>query len=114
MHKIDCRCGATNKTFRYDIGPFFVSECCAEAGFDDLGRNKAEIAAKEKAEVDAALNTKPSQVTTKLQAFFGKAGGRGKLMDMNVPELRAMAQAKGVQGIEGMNKKKLVAAILGS
>ena len=41
MFKKKCRCGASEKSFKIDIGPFFVAECCIEAGFDELG-NKVD------------------------------------------------------------------------
>lgn len=39
-----CRCGKSKKNFRIDIGPFFIGECCIEAGYDDMGNliKKAE------------------------------------------------------------------------
>lgn len=36
-----CRCGKTKKNFKIDIGPFFIDQCCTEAGYDHLG-NKFE------------------------------------------------------------------------
>jgi hypothetical protein len=33
-----CVCGASKKNFKMDIGPFYVGECCKDAGYDDLGR----------------------------------------------------------------------------
>lgn len=38
-----CRCGAIKKNFQIDIGPFFIYDCCVEAGYDHMG-NKAEEA----------------------------------------------------------------------
>lgn len=39
-----CRCGKTKKNFKIDIGPFFVDECCLEAGYDEVGnRVKKEL-----------------------------------------------------------------------
>lgn len=35
-----CRCGKTKKNFVIDIGPFFIEECCIEAGYDHLGNKK--------------------------------------------------------------------------
>ena len=45
-----CRCGKTKKNFKFDIGPFFVDECCIEAGFDELGKKKLDLQ-------DIGLNT---------------------------------------------------------
>lgn len=33
-----CRCGKQTKNFKKDIGPFFIDECCTEAGYDHLGK----------------------------------------------------------------------------
>ena len=43
MFKKKCRCGKTSKNFKKDIGPFFINECCEEAGFDAFGRKEGEI-----------------------------------------------------------------------
>lgn len=32
-----CRCGKTQKNFFFDIGEFFIEECCVEAGYDHKG-----------------------------------------------------------------------------
>jgi len=32
-----CVCGKTSKNFKFDIGPFFVTDCCEEAGYDCKG-----------------------------------------------------------------------------
>lgn len=37
MYEKTCRCGKTKKNFRFDIGAFFIDECCVEAGYDHLG-----------------------------------------------------------------------------
>lgn len=41
MFEKPCRCAKQKKNFRLDIGPFFIDDCCIEAGYDELG-NKAE------------------------------------------------------------------------
>ena len=42
MIEKSCRCGKIKKNFKIDIGPFFIADCCIEAGYDYLG-NKAEL-----------------------------------------------------------------------
>lgn len=42
MFKKKCRCGKTEKNFKLDIGPFFISECCEEAGYDHAGRKPSK------------------------------------------------------------------------
>lgn len=44
-----------------DIGPFFITDCCTEAGFDHLGR-------KESALEDLGLNTEKVSETLKSEA----------------------------------------------
>jgi hypothetical protein len=40
MIEISCRCGASKKRFNINIGPFYIAECCEEAGYDHLGNRK--------------------------------------------------------------------------
>jgi len=37
MIKKQCFCKKTEKNFKFDIGPGFFAQCCAEAGFNKLG-----------------------------------------------------------------------------
>lgn len=53
MKEISCRCGKTKKNFKFDIGPFFIAECCEEAGFNHLGELSKEK--KAKAEIEDIL-----------------------------------------------------------
>lgn len=162
MFKKNCRCGASNKNFKFDIGPFFIDACCTQAGYDDLGNRAAVKQAEQNLQklIDSAKNPAPSQrggpaseavlaletpasiedpaeepqeqlppgpsegeapeespeQASALRAFFGlgqklKAGGRGKLMDMTVEQLKVMAKEKGIAA-DSMNKKQIVAALL--
>lgn len=72
-----CRCGKTKKNFVIDIGPFFIEECCIEAGFDHLGNKKitAEDVGLTEAEVAAATNP---EVTDTLEVL-----DEGELPDPN-------------------------------
>ncbi len=40
MFKKICACGISGKTFKKDIGPFFIAECCEKAGYDIYGKKK--------------------------------------------------------------------------
>src|SRR5690606_23594254 len=40
MFEKPCVCGKSKKNFKNDIGPFFVNECCTEAGYDEFGKLK--------------------------------------------------------------------------
>lgn len=37
MIEKSCRCGKSKKNFSVNIGPFFIADCCTEAGYDHLG-----------------------------------------------------------------------------
>ena len=145
MKNIKCRCGEQNKNFKYDIGPFYIAECCEAKGYDAKGNLKGgapksqapakveapkveepkDEALEQEAETEEAqepVTPGPGEGetaesvpgdTSLLQKFFGRAGGRGKLMDMKIEDLKAKAKEKGIQGADQMTKKQLVAAILG-
>lgn len=42
MYQISCRCGASKKNFKFNIGDFYIEECCEKAGYDVFGQKKAE------------------------------------------------------------------------
>lgn len=42
MFKIKCRCGTGEQSFKFDIGPFYIDECCTAAGYDELGNKVAD------------------------------------------------------------------------
>lgn len=59
MFKKQCRCGAIEKSFKIDIGPFFISECCEKAGYDEKGQligEDGEIVEDEVQEPEAPAN----------------------------------------------------------
>lgn len=43
MYEKTCRCGTSKKNFKIDIGPFFIGECCTEAGYDEYGKKSVEL-----------------------------------------------------------------------
>lgn len=52
-----CRCGKTKKSFSVDIGPFFIAECCEEAGYNHLGeRFEPEQVGLDSDEVKTAID----------------------------------------------------------
>lgn len=44
MYEIPCRCGKVKQNYKMNIGPFFINDCCIEAGYNHLG----EMIKKEK------------------------------------------------------------------
>lgn len=46
MFRRKCVCGATEKNFKKDIGPFFVDECCEKAGYDHFGKKQEDYDAE--------------------------------------------------------------------
>lgn len=104
MTEKSCRCGASKKRFKMDIGPFFIAECCEDAGFDNLGNRKELQAVKESVKQDLEQPVvvegapKPNKESKSLKS-------------MTVEELKALADERGVQGTESMSRKKLMAAL---
>ena len=47
MFKKSCRCGASEKNFKMDIGAFFIGECCELAGYDAFGQKTKEALSNE-------------------------------------------------------------------
>lgn len=41
MIEITCRCGKSKKTFKHNIGPYYVDECCLAEGYDELGKKQS-------------------------------------------------------------------------
>lgn len=109
MFEKSCRCGTSKKRFRVDIGPFFVNECCAAAGFDDLGQKPGDTSALREF---FGLKVEPKVSMSNPPQVAPKTIGRGKLMDMTVPALKELAASKGTTLDENMNKKAIVAAIM--
>lgn len=99
-----CRCGASKKRFKYEIGPFFIDQCCEAAGYDAVGNKTSD---KKTPEL-VSVTTTPLDPAGVLKT----PPGRGKLMDMNVPDLKELAKSKGLALTEGLNKKQIVALIL--
>jgi hypothetical protein len=57
MFEKSCRCGKSKKSFKFDIGEFFIDDCCTEAGYDEQGnRAQNELSEEEKALAAAAAN----------------------------------------------------------
>lgn len=42
MFKKKCACGESEKSFKFDIGPFFIDECCKKAGYDCHGKRQED------------------------------------------------------------------------
>lgn len=136
MVEKSCRCGAIKKNFRFDIGPFFIGECCESMGFDaqgnqiGAGKEARPVPSLETIKVEIKLDTaqsvpetseEPQPETTvyeRAMTFLGlnksnhRAGGRGVLMETNITALKTMAKDLGITGVDHMNKKAIVAAIL--
>mgnify|MGYP000844095888 CR=1 FL=1 len=103
MTEKSCRCGASKKRFKVDIGPFYIAECCEEAGFDNLGNRKETPAV---VEVAKPIGDQPVKVEISEPKKVSKS-----MKSMTLEELKALADEKGVQGTESMSRKKLMAAL---
>lgn len=100
MTEKSCRCGASKKRFKVDIGPFYIADCCEEAGFDNLGnRSKPEVIVEAREAPKPVEKVEESKKESK------------SLKSMTLEELKALADERGVQGTESMSRKKLMAAL---
>lgn len=132
MFKKKCVCGIANKNFKYDIGEFYVDECCKSAGYDDLGNRKSSgpgnleqlthalsaqnnVAAVPTPQVKSNdVSQKPS-AADRVLAFLGmnsKKLTKSKLGDLRVDEIKKIAADRGVQGYETMTRSQLTEALL--
>ncbi len=60
MIEKSCRCGKSKKNFKFDIGPFYIEECCIEAGYNKRGE-------KAKKEVTETLSIAELQIAQTLE-----------------------------------------------
>lgn len=102
MIEISCRCGAAKKRFKYDIGEFFINDCCSEAGFNHLGQRQGQT---------SESSSEPEAVK---QPVVKQKYGKGKLKDMRVEQLKLIAAESLIANFESMTKKQLIEAILTS
>lgn len=101
MVKIKCACGTSEKSFKKDIGPFYVDECCLKNGYDDLGR---------------PTNQKPPTVPPPAAATSDTTTDKvseEQLAALPVKDLRAMAEEKGITGIKKATGKSIIKKLLG-
>lgn len=100
MFEKPCRCGKAKMNFMHDIGPFYVADCCREAGYDNTGR------------IIGANPILAASYCQKTEGHLTTIPGRGRMMDTRVEVLKAIAQAHGVANAETMTKKQLVEALM--
>lgn len=114
MFKIKCRCGKTEKSFKMNIGPFFINECCEEAGYDQYGKTKEDY--EKEAELADALAPLPEEVQEDVKEVMEeileeKAEEELDLEKMSAKELKAMCDEKGISYSKNESKKKLIAKL---
>lgn len=61
MIEKSCRCGKIKKNFFMDIGPFFIGDCCIEAGYDHKGNLVKELEAEQKVSISEETETSTLQ-----------------------------------------------------
>lgn len=96
----ECRCGKSKKNFKMDIGPFYIDECCSEAGYDCQGNKVGESSEPESTFTD----------TVQCEPLISR---EEELSKMSAKELKKLAQEMGIEKAKYMSKKDLVKAILG-
>lgn len=97
MFKKRCRCGKTEKNFKIDIGPFFVTDCCEEEGFDCFGKKKEDYQ-EEKELQEESKQEEPEQEVEQEEKELEK---------MSQKELMALCDEKGLEYAKNASKKKL-------
>lgn len=127
MFKKNCACGKANKNFKYDIGTFYVDECCKAAGYDDLGQRKSsgEALAPTGHIVPSQPSISPNQpqfsapqqssTTDRILGFLGigaKKLTKSKLGELRVDEIKKIAADRGIAGSEVMTRAQLTEALL--
>lgn len=137
MFVTKCRCGKSEKSFKRNIGPFFMNDCCVEAGYDERGnlieqksadKQEPTVQVVEVAEQNSVEPTVESQpvaeqkseepiveaqpVVEKTEEKSDVAKlSKGKLKDMRVADLKLLAKERGIEGAEEMTKVQLVDAL---
>jgi hypothetical protein len=99
-----CRCGSSKKSFKINIGPFFVGDCCLKSGFDEFGNPTTMSETQSFEEPKQPEPTKTEEAPKTPQA-------PKKLKDMNVAALKEMAKSKGIEISETMTKKQILEAL---
>lgn len=128
MFKRKCRCGKTEKSFKNDIGPFFMNTCCEAEGYDCRGK-KPEDYEKEKLEAESQPKEveDPSKeqedikkkLADQMNKVFGKRNqqqaqekSEEALLEMTAKELMEYCDSKDIKYSKRDTKKKLVQRIL--
>jgi len=140
MFKVKCRCAKSEKNFKFEIGPFYMDECCKSAGYDDLGR---PIAGSPAAEVKPSITDKVMNLVVpqkqpeaapqalvvepvkteapqgqlpevgpvaKLRAFFGVS--KSKLSRLRIEELTILAKGRNLLVSDNMTRAQLIELLL--
>lgn len=42
MYEIQCACKKSKKNFKFEIGSFFINDCCEKSGYDEFGKTKED------------------------------------------------------------------------
>ena len=119
MSEIPCACGANKKRFKYDIGPYFVGDCCSSAGYDELGRKINAITSKEEVKstdakpIPVTGESAPSTFVTTIKATAAKLiPGRGTLRDMRKEQVAEIGKNLGLDFSPETTKDAMIAAIV--
>lgn len=110
MFKIQCRCGKTQKSFKFNIGPFFINKCCKKEGYDNFGN----LTTTESVDVDTSeqIVDAPKEVVA-VETAEVKVGQREQLAKNTLKELKAIGRERKIKGCNRMSKEKLLDALVG-
>ena len=105
MYKKKCRCEATEKNFKFDIGEFFVNECCEKAGYDEKGKLEGDY----ELEGDEILKEADPKALNKDQLAKLKDTTKESLdlSKMSQKALQELCSEKGIKFAKNESKAKL-------
>lgn len=104
MFKIKCKCETQEKSFKINIGEFFIADCCTKAGYDNKGLKAGDEAPSEGNDSEPQNSTEPQLEGSAKDMFEALNEKTGK-------ELMAFCLANKIQFTKKDTKVKLLERI---
>lgn len=112
MFRVKCKCGDSEMNFKADIGPFYITECCEKAGYDEKGERDGE---EQGGDLEIQAPTSPFDSTPVLEGDLDKDGDVDKddvqlssdLEKMSQKELQALCDERKIEYAKNESKVKL-------
>lgn len=121
--KTPCFCGASEKTFKMNIGPNYHDTCCEEAGYDHQGKRAVGFQFEDgqvpegfvvvEAENPVVLKIEQVQPTLNPKLLDPTAQlSKSKIKDLSSADLRALASSRGIDPVQ-MTRVQIMDRLLG-